>query len=131
VRPELAEPTISPELLARVFIGIPTVRQVNRALGTDQVELNAVYFEAGSRSRPHAHSHDQILFYVSGEGVVALDGGEDEIIEAREFVVLPAGVPHMHGASDAGPAMHLSIMPPGHDNDFECPIPDAWRTWRD
>lgn len=128
VRPDAAEPTIPQELLAKTFIGVPTVRRVSQALGTDEVEINAVFFEAGSRSRPHSHGFDQILFYLSGTGVVAIDGGEDQLIPEGEFVVLPAGVPHMHGASDEGPAVHFSIMR-GIDNDFDPPIPDSWRKW--
>ena len=130
VRPETAEPTIPQELLAPTFIGLPTVRRVNQALGTEEVQINAVFFEAGSRSRPHSHEYDQILFYASGTGVVAIDGGDDQLVPEGEFVVLPGGVVHMHGAADDGPAMHFSIMR-DIDNDFDPPLPDSWKKWRE
>jgi quercetin dioxygenase-like cupin family protein len=112
------------------WIGTPAdVRRVNEGLGTDALHINAVYLEAGVRSRPHSHSFDQILLYVSGTGVVAIDGGEDQRVETDEFVLLPAGVAHMHGATDEGPACHISLMR-DVDMDFDCPIPEQWASWR-
>jgi quercetin dioxygenase-like cupin family protein len=93
------------------------------------MQVNVLHFEAGSRSKPHSHSRDQLLYYVAGRGVVAVDGGEDQFVEAGEFALLPAGVAHMHGAADEGPAVHISIMDQV-DNDLACQIPDAWRSWR-
>jgi quercetin dioxygenase-like cupin family protein len=131
VRADAAEPTIPLELVAPQFFGAPPlVRRIQQALGTDQVEINAVFFEAGSRSRPHSHTRDQILYYAQGTGVVALAGSGDQRVEVGEFVLLPGGVPHMHGATDDGPAMHISIMREV-DMDFNCPIPPAWQRWRD
>jgi quercetin dioxygenase-like cupin family protein len=71
-----------------------------------------------------------VLLYTSGSGIVALDGGEDQRVETGEFALLPAGVAHMHGATEDGPACHVSIMREV-DMDFDCPIPDAWAHWRD
>ena len=113
------------------WIGEPADgRRVNQELGTDDVLINYLFFEPGVRSRPHTHSHDQILFYVTGRGVVAMDGGEDQIVEAGEFVLLPANIPHMHGATDDGPAAHISLMT-DVDMDFDCPIPESWASWRE
>jgi quercetin dioxygenase-like cupin family protein len=105
------------------------LRRVSEALGTTALAINFVSFEAGVRSRPHLHSQDQVLYYTSGTGVVAVDGGEDQVVPAGEFVLLPANVPHMHGATEDGPASHLSLM---HevDTDFDCPIPESWQRWR-
>ena len=129
MRLEDVDVVIPPEHLGPQFSGAPVVRLAAAALGTDQVDVNAVYFEAGGRNQPHAHTHDQILLYLEGRGVVALDGGDDQIVEAGEIVLLPGGVPHMHGATADGPAMHLSIMR-DTDVDWECPIPDSWSKWR-
>ena len=73
-------------------------RRVNEALGTSAVLVNWLSFEPGVRSLPHSHSHDQILLYTSGRGVVAVDGGEDQVVETGQFVLLPADVAHVHGA---------------------------------
>ena len=105
------------------------LRRVSEALGTDSLQVNVVFFEAGVRSKPHTHSHDQVLYYASGTGVVAVDGGDDQIVRAGEFVLLPANVPHMHGASGDGPASHISLMS-DVDMDFDCPIPPQWERWR-
>lgn len=105
-------------------------RRVNAALGTSAVLVNWLSFEPGVRSLPHSHSHDQILLYTSGRGVVAVDGGVDQVVETGQFVLLPRDVAHMHGATDDGPATHVSLMS-AVDMDFDCPIPEHWQHWRD
>ena len=131
VRPEDVQVRIPRNESLPRWIGEPADgRRVNQELGTDEVLVNYLFFEPGVRSRPHTHSHDQILFYVAGRGVVAMDGGEDQIVEAGEFVLLPADIPHMHGATDDGPAAHISLMR-DVDMDFDCPIPDSWKKWRE
>jgi quercetin dioxygenase-like cupin family protein len=130
VHPIAVEERVPVHLSTQRWIGAPAdVRRVNEALGTDALHINAVYLEAGVRSRPHSHSFDQVLLYVSGTGVVAVDGGEDQRVETGDFVLLPAGVAHMHGATTEGPACHISLMR-DVDMDFDCPIPEAWAGWR-
>jgi len=120
---------IAPDVSGQRWIGGADVRRVHEALGTDQVQINAVYLDAGARSRPHLHTHDQVLLYLSGTGIVAVDGGEDEVVETGAFALLPGGVVHMHGATGDGPACQLSIMR-DVDMDFACPIPPQWERWR-
>jgi quercetin dioxygenase-like cupin family protein len=129
VKPWEAEPSrISPP---ERFIGHSRVHKVAEALETpEHLEFNALYFDPGARSRPHTHDRDQILFFTEGPGIVAVDGGEDQLIQAGESVMLPAGVPHMHGAPSSNPAAHLSIMPAGHDNDFQCAVDTSWQRFR-
>jgi quercetin dioxygenase-like cupin family protein len=129
VRAERVEQRIPAGLSATRWIGRADVHQVHAALGSEELLLNVVYLEPGARSRPHSHSYEQVLVYLSGTGVVAVGGGEDQRVETMEFVLLPAGVAHMHGASDDGPASHLSIMREV-DMDFNCPIPPNWTRWR-
>ncbi len=130
VAPEAVEERVPTQLSQQRWVGTPPdVRRVSEALGTDDVHVNAVYLEPGVRSRPHTHRFDQILLYVSGAGVVAVAGGEDERVEEGEFVLLPAGVVHMHGATGEGPACHISLMREV-DMDFNCPTPDSWAQWR-
>jgi quercetin dioxygenase-like cupin family protein len=129
VRPESVTQRIPAELSAARWTGGADVHQVHAALGSEELLLNVVYLAAGARSRPHSHSYEQVLLYLSGTGVVAVDGGEDQRVETMEFVLLPAGVAHMHGATDEGPASHLSIMREV-DMDFDCPIPANWMRWR-
>jgi quercetin dioxygenase-like cupin family protein len=130
VDPAKVDERIPASVSAARWIGTPAdVRRVNEALGTDAVHINAVYLDPGVRSRPHSHSYDQILVYTTGTGVIAVDGGGDRRVETGEFVLLPAGIPHMHGATDEGPACHISLMR-DVDMDFDCPIPETWLQWR-
>lgn len=80
-----------------------------------EVELLAVFFEAGARTGPHIHKDDQTLYFVEGQGVVAT---EDEMIraDAGDVVTIPAGVWHWHGATPDAPAVHISIKRPGPTN---------------
>lgn len=115
-------------------IGELTVHRIHDELGAGEVQVNVIFFEPGARFRPHQHPYDQILHYVKGTGVVAIDGGEDQIVPEGSFAYLPAGVPHMHGATEDGPAVHVSTMriaEPGVSvTDFACAIPDTWRGYR-
>jgi quercetin dioxygenase-like cupin family protein len=112
-------------------IGGPEVHWMSRELGAQTLIANMLYFDAGARSRPHTHDTDQIVIFTEGPGMIAVDGGADQLIDAGVWVRLPAGVPHMHGAPDSGPAAHISLMPNGHVNDFECPVPAHWERFRD
>lgn len=104
------------------------IHRVGAALGTDDVQVNALYFGAGERSRPHIHPWDQVLYYPLGTGVVAIGGGEDQLVEPGSFVVLPGNVVHMHGAADGGPAWHISMMGQSSTS-YDMEVPAAWRRW--
>ena len=129
VDPRLIEQRIPAELSATRWTGPTDVRRAHEALGSQELLINVVYLSAGTRSRPHSHSNEQVLIYTAGRGIVAVAGGEDEEVECGQLVLLPAGVAHMHGATAEGPACHVSIMAQV-DMDFDCPIPDAWARWR-
>jgi quercetin dioxygenase-like cupin family protein len=89
------------------------------ALGT---ELIAVWFEPGSRTKPHVHPVDQILQVVEGDGLVDIEG-ERRLIHAGDWVVVPAGVWHWHGAMPDTAMCHISIKQPGET--------DWTSEWRD
>jgi quercetin dioxygenase-like cupin family protein len=108
-----------------LFTGGVKVHSISKALGTEQLQINVLFFEPGARARPHSHEQDQVLYYVT-DGIYALDGGEDQPIAAGEFVLLPAGSVHMHGASDSAPASHLSLMRET-SSDFDVEVPEAWQ----
>jgi quercetin dioxygenase-like cupin family protein len=110
------------------FTAETAIHAVGQALGTPQLQINVLYFGAGDRTRPHIHPYDQILFYGSGGGIVALDGGEDERVEQGSFAILPASVVHMHGASVDGPAWHISMMRESSTG-YDMAVPAAWRHW--
>jgi quercetin dioxygenase-like cupin family protein len=110
------------------IVGAGQVLPISPALGTDELKINAVYLDAGSRFRPHGHPFDQILYYESGTGIVAVDGGPDVIVPTGHYVLLPANTVHMHGCTDDGPALQLSLMRDTQTTfDVECPA--GWERW--
>jgi quercetin dioxygenase-like cupin family protein len=111
------------------FIGAVRVYSVSELLGTEEIRIRLVRFTAGARTRPHRHSRDQLLSFIDGPGIVAVDGGEDQRIEPGEFVLLPGGTVHMHGAAADAPTSHISMMR-SIDSDFESEIPPAWQRYR-
>ncbi len=111
------------------FIGSARVYAVSEMLGTEQTRIRYVVFEPGARARPHRHSKDQLLCFHGGPGIVAVDGGRDQRIEEGEFVLLPGGVVHMHGATDDAPTTHISMML-SIDSDFQSAIPAGWEPYR-
>jgi quercetin dioxygenase-like cupin family protein len=74
----------------------------------------AVFFDAGSRTRPHLHAYDQILICVDGEGVVATAAPfeEPEVVTIRppEVAHIPRSTWHWHGAKRDSPMTHISIL---------------------
>ena len=74
------------------------------------MSFGIVQFAAGARTRPHRHTSDQLLYVVAGIGKVGA-GGEEHVISAGDFVRIPAGEDHWHGAADTGsPMSHITIM---------------------
>src|SRR5260370_14822264 len=63
---------------------------------SNEVELLAVYFSAGARTRPHTHEQDQILQIIEGQGIVATET-EKLLVAAGGVVSNPAGTWHQPG----------------------------------
>jgi quercetin dioxygenase-like cupin family protein len=90
------------------FVGV--VRRQEIVLASDEhgVEVLAVFFEAGARTRPHLHEVDQILHVVEGEGALATETSL-QIIKPGDVMRVPRGVWHWHGATPGSSMCHLSI----------------------
>jgi quercetin dioxygenase-like cupin family protein len=108
------------------FTGRVRMQNLAAGGGTSELEYFAVYFEAGAHTRPHTHSTDQVLCYVRGSGFIWLAGEERQLVQKRGVVVVPAGVLHMHGATEAEAICHLATRAPG-PTDWGPPVPDDWR----
>jgi quercetin dioxygenase-like cupin family protein len=89
-RPEDSEQGLSADDVERHYTGPAELPRVHEVLGTSAVAINVVTFAAGSRTLPHAHSSDQVLYIASGVAIVAIEGGDDVRVDAGEFVLLPA-----------------------------------------
>jgi quercetin dioxygenase-like cupin family protein len=107
-----AMPTPTPER----FSGPVFIHALNDTSERSEIEVLAVFFEAGSRTLPHTHDTDQLLYFLEGEGVVATQG-ERRLFRAGGMAYIPAGRWHWHGATPTRAASHLSIRPGG---------PSAW-----
>jgi quercetin dioxygenase-like cupin family protein len=79
----------------------------------DGVTLIAVQFAPGARSDWHSHPGGQLLYVVSGSGLVRTADGETVRIAPGEVVYAPPGERHWHGAGADAPMMHLSITSGG------------------
>jgi quercetin dioxygenase-like cupin family protein len=87
------------------------------------IELLAVFFEPGSRTKPHVHPVDQVLQVVDGEGIYATET-ERRVIRPGDWVVVPAGIWHWHGATADSAMCHISIKQPG-----ETDWTSEWKDW--
>ncbi|MDQ7800601.1 MAG: cupin domain-containing protein [Armatimonadota bacterium] len=108
------------------FAGPVWMQALRRTDQPGAVEVVAVFFEEGARTRPHVHSTDQVLVFLEGEGVVATET-ERRVVQAGEVVWVPAGTWHWHGANKGRSCCHLSIKPPG-PTDWNAPLRD-WEDW--
>ena len=97
------------------FDGIVHMQPLVSAATSQELELVAVFFDAGARTIPHTHSTDQVLWVVEGQCVVADETGR-RILGPGECAFLPAERWHWHGAAPGGPACHVSIRRPGPTN---------------
>jgi quercetin dioxygenase-like cupin family protein len=77
--------------------------------------LNAtgVLFEPGARSDWHSHPDGQVLYIVSGAGVVQNEAGETAEMSSGDVVYASPGEVHWHGALPASYMMQLSLTTGG------------------
>ena len=78
----------------------------------NDLEVLAVFFRDGARTRPHVHPVDQLLVVVEGTCVVATQTERVEIGVGQQAIV-SKGEWHWHGAVKHTDACHLSIKKPG------------------
>ncbi|MDR7545166.1 MAG: cupin domain-containing protein [Armatimonadota bacterium] len=78
----------------------------------EESELVAVFFDAGARTTPHTHDSHQVLQVVFGHCLVVVED-DRQIAGPGDFVIVPRGTWHWHGATREGPACHISIKLPG------------------
>jgi len=90
-----------------LFKGRVTVQPV---LDSDKSDLrtNIINFDKGAVNVFHVHDFDQVLYVTKGEGIIATE--KEEIrIRPGDFVVIPAGEKHWHGATPDSDFAHIAI----------------------
>ena len=97
--------TLNPEKMARVALAT-----------TGRAQLDLYCLSPGQEQKPHTHpDQDKIYFVLEGRGRIVLDNRE-EMIDAGEAVVAPAGVAHGLANVGATPLLALVVVtpPPRH-----------------
>jgi quercetin dioxygenase-like cupin family protein len=110
------------------FTGRVRMQNIAKEGGADKLEMLAVFFDAGSHTRPHTHPSEQVLHVVRGNGFLQLAGEERQRIPEGSIVVIPGGVVHMHGATDEEPICHIALRAADGPTDWNpAAVPDEWR----
>jgi len=81
----------------------------------DRMDICHVSFEPGGRNKFHTHIYEQMLYVTAGRGIVADKNGE-HVVEPGDLVVIPAGEPHWHGATEIDSFEHICIE--RHNNEI-------------
>jgi quercetin dioxygenase-like cupin family protein len=110
LKPNRAEAKAPPA--AAHFEGHVVVHTLVPASDQKDLEVLAVFFDDGGRTRPHIHSVDQLLVVVEGRIVVATQTERIELVPG-ESAMVPKGEWHWHGAVKHTNACHLSIKKAG------------------
>jgi quercetin dioxygenase-like cupin family protein len=94
------------------FDGEVHVQTITGPGDSDEIEMLAVFFSPGGRTRAHIHQRDQVLHILTGQGIVATET-EKRVVNPGDVITIPAGVWHWHGATRDSAMCHLSIKQPG------------------
>jgi quercetin dioxygenase-like cupin family protein len=121
VQSDLAHAPQNPEY----FSGRVRLQSLSGSTQSTGMDLVAVFFEPGVRTRPHVHTTDQALHVVEGEGIVATEQ-ERRLIRAGDIIIIPASLWHWHGATPTSAMCHISTRPVG-PTDWSVPLRD-WET---
>jgi quercetin dioxygenase-like cupin family protein len=112
------------------FTGRVRIQNIAKEGGAEKLEMLAVFFDAGAHTRPHTHPSEQVLHVVKGNGFLWLAGGERQEIPAGSIVVVPAGVVHMHGATEDEPICHIALRAADGPTDWApADVPEEWREY--
>ena len=77
--------------------------------GAHETKVAIVTFPPGARTKMHVHDHEQILYILSGKGIVANEQ-EDHIAIPGAIFLVPAGEKHWHGATQESSFSHLYVL---------------------
>jgi quercetin dioxygenase-like cupin family protein len=100
---EARRASASPHPRPEWFSGLVFVQSLNEAPDASGLEILAVFFEAGARTKPHTHSTDQLLYFLEGEGVVGT------LVERRTY--RSGGMTIIPATSGTGTVRHTRPVP--------------------
>lgn len=76
---------------------------------TDGVIINTVTFAPGAHTHWHTHEHGQILHVQAGYGLICTSGQSPEHIRTGDWIWIPPGERHWHGAGPDSFMTHTAI----------------------
>ncbi len=112
------EPPLEDRTSAAIFVGggVTAHTIVGKEMST-YYDFLSVSFEAGARTKFHAHTSDQILYVIEGAGIVADEGQEIEV-KPGDTAWIPAAEKHWHGATPDSSFTHLSLLTADHTTEI-------------
>ena len=87
---------------------VNTKTLIDKHTGAHETKVAIVTFSPGARTKMHIHDHDQILYILSGKGIVANEQ-EEHIATPGKIFLIPAGEKHWHGATQESSFSHLYV----------------------
>jgi len=92
-----------------IFTGPVHIQSIaNDTVESHDLSIAIVSFPAGVRNTFHTHDTDQLLWILSGKGIVASEHEEVIATPGMAFFI-PAGERHWHGATKTTAFSHISI----------------------
>ena len=88
-----------------------------------------VFFAPAARTFWHWHERGQVLWVVSGRGLICTDGGLPQELEAGDTVWAPPGERHWHGGGPDTVLLHLA-MSLGKTNWLDAVSDAEYAAWR-
>jgi len=101
----------SEDMVGGIFEGgrVNTKTLIDKHAGAQETKVAIVTFSPGARTKMHIHSHEQILYILSGKGIVANEQ-EEHVATPGTLFLVPAGEKHWHGATQESSFSHLYIF---------------------
>lgn len=96
-----------------IFTGMVHIQGIlNETIGSKDLNVAVVSFPAGVKNIFHTHNTDQLLWILSGKGIVATEHEEVIATPGMAFFI-PTGERHWHGAIKDSSFSHISIRGKG------------------
>jgi quercetin dioxygenase-like cupin family protein len=81
---------------------------IDKQLGAEEIKAAIVTFSPGARTKMHVHDHEQVLYILSGRGIVANEHQQHIAMPGMIFLI-PAREKHWHGATPESSFSHLYV----------------------
>lgn len=92
------------------FTGTVWIDEIAIGEEPSRVRFVRVNFEPGARTAWHTHPLGQVLYVVSGIGLVQVEGGPVRRMHPGDTVIVAPNERHWHGASHANTMVHLALQ---------------------